>query len=532
MENMTGADNFQNNAIENEINFEMSEIDSSSIEISKNDEKNFLSEINHLQLISKNIPDFIYSIKFENGSEDIFYSDSVKKLTGYTSDEIKAMPTKWLNLIHPQDVLSVRKKMIDFERDSAKQGLNLEYKIIKKDNSAIYVKEKISAKRDILGNIENFTGIISDISVQKENEQNLIENENKFRELNSTKDKFIAIISHDLRAPFTSILGFSEILLNDPNLSEEEKREYLTYIFDASQNQLQFVNYLLDWAKLQTGMMKFEPQRLKASKIIHDTVSSLTGNAIRKNIEIKVEAPENLYIQGDERLLKQALTNLLSNAIKFTNEFKTIEVKANNFKKGLIEFSVKDEGIGIPEIHKNKLFRFEEKFSSEGTKGEKGTGLGLSLVKQIIEKHNGDIWFYSEENVGSEFHFTVPEAENIVLLVEDEESTRILWKKIIKNNFPDYQIAETSNGYEAMSFVLEKTPSIVITDHDMPLMNGIQLIEAMKKRDESTRVPVILIAAAVTDDLILKYKRLGVEKIIQKPVSMEIFSEALNSVLK
>ncbi|MGE5440499.1 MAG: ATP-binding protein, partial [Bacteroidota bacterium] len=230
---------------------------------------------------------------------------------------------------------------------------------------------------------------------------------------------------------------------------------------------------------------------------------------------------------ADEKLITQAVANLLSNAIKFTEENKKIEITVNHFKKGFIEFTVKDEGVGISEANKSKIFRFDQKFSSEGTKGEKGSGLGLTLVREIVEKHGGDIWFYSETGKGSEFHFIIPEAPNVVLLVEDDPHVRSLWVKLVKKALPDFEIIQTSNGYEAISIIQEKVPSLVVTDHSMPLMNGIQLIESMRKRDESNKIPVIVIAGTLTPELKEKYYRLGAESVLAKPVDVKEFMNAL-----
>ena len=331
------------------------------------------------------------------------------------------------------------------------------------------------------------------------------------------KDRFLSIVSHDLRAPFTSLLGFSEILLNEPNLPFDERIEYLKYIYEASKTQLQLINHLLDWSKLQTGKITLEPKRINAKALISNCISVLTGAAMRKDIELKSDFPPDVFIFADERLLTQAVTNLINNSIKFTGEGKKIYVSINTFKEGMSEIVVRDEGVGISEENQDKLFRIDKKFSLEGTSGEKGSGLGLALVKEIIEKHGGDVWFYSKLGEGSEFHITVPEAKNVVVLVEDDVTLRQLYKKMITNLISNFKIIEAENGYEAMSIILNQSPSLVITDHDMPLMNGIQLVEAMRKKDANRNVPVIVISAKLNDDITKRYRELNVDKIITKP---------------
>lgn len=509
----------------------ISNIISNENNVSSEYDPDLIQSLERFKKITSRINDFIWSVTSENGHEDIFYTDSVQRITGYTAVEIKEMPGRLHSLIFAEDALNVRKKLSEFENDKSHDSISLSYRIMTKQGNVIWVKESINTERDSNGKIIRYDGVVTDVSELKLTEAALKGAYDSLKHLNESKDRFISIISHDLRAPFTSILGFAEILLNEPNLTDHERNEYLTYIYESSQSQLQFVNYLLDWARLQTGRMKIEPQRINAGSLVYSCVSALTGNAIRKNIEIKVSVPEDINIHADEKLITQAVNNLLINAIKFTKENNSIYVTVNRFKKGLIEFVVKDEGVGISEAHKSKIFKFDYKYSSEGTKGEKGSGLGLALVKEIVEKQGGDVWFYSEQDKGSEFHFTVPEASNIVLLVEDDKATRLLWQKLISANFPDFEIISTTNGYEAMSYLSGKTPSLVLTDHDMPLMNGIQLIESMRKRDETNKIPVLVIATIITDELRKKYAKLGVERLLLKPIEVKDFVDELKKLI-
>ncbi|MGE5409666.1 MAG: ATP-binding protein [Clostridiales bacterium] len=490
-------------------------------------------ELESYRRITSNVKGFIWALSYEANPEgETYFSESIKNLTGYSADEINSKAGRVQSLIHAEDAFNVRKQITDFENNPTQNAISLVYRIVNKTSDVIWVKDNISVERNAIGKIIRYDGIVSDISEIKNSEEKAKISEERLKQLNNSKDRFISIISHDLRAPFTSILGFAEILLNEASLPESERQEYLNYIFESSQNQLHMVNYLLDWSRLQTGRMKMEPQRLKARTIVENCISTLTGNAIRKSIEIRTYLPEEIFIQADEKLISQAICNLLSNAIKFTEPYKSIEVSVNHFKKGFVEFVVKDEGIGISEENQTKLFKFEQKFTLEGTKGEKGSGLGLTLVKEIVEKHGGDIWFYSSINKGSEFHFIIPEASNILLLVEDDLASRNLWQRIVNKDLPNFEVMLASNGYEAMTMIQEATPTIVITDHNMPLMNGIQLIESIRKKEETHRIPVIIVAALLTDEQREKYYDLGVEAILDKPLDINEFSRALQEVIK
>jgi len=481
--------------------------------------------------VSKIEDSFLWSLKKNGKNEEVFYSENILNVTGYTGDEVKHFPGRGTAIVIEEDLQKVKKEFSEFVADPAIQHVNLVYRIIKKDKKIVWIKESVSVKRDKKGKPTEFFGIVTDVTQIKEEEISIKDSLERYKELNSTKDKFISMLSHDLRAPFTSILGFSEILLNEPNLSEKDKAEYLNFINGSSQNQLQLINYLLDWSRLQTGRMRLEPERLHAQTLVFNCISSLTGNAVRKNIDIKIQIKDSLYVRVDERLLTLVITNLLSNAIKFSRDGQTVEILADIFNDNFIEFVVKDEGIGISEANKSKLFKIEKMYTTEGTKGERGTGLGLSLVKEIVEKHEGEIWFYSEQGKGSEFHFTVPSFPNTILLIENNKDDRKKIEKLIKSNFPNYDILAAPNGYEALGLVYRHFPSLIITENDMPLMSGIQFVESIRREDRGNKIPIIAIAPEVTNELKLAYQNFGINTILQKPFAEEVFNEKIQIVL-
>ena len=490
------------------------------------------STYNFVRDFALNIKDsFLWVQKKVGDKDEIFYSENILDVTGYTGNEIKHFPGRGTAIVLEEDLQKVKKLFSEFIADSSQMHTSFIYRIIKKDKNIIWIKESISVKRDKKGKVEEFSGIVTDVTKLKEEEISAKNSLEKYIELNSTKDKFISMLSHDLRSPFTSILGFSEILLNEPNLSEKDKAEYLNFINGSSQSQLQLINYLLDWSRLQTGRMRLEPERLHAQTLVFNCISSLTGNAVRKNIDIKILVKDSLYIRVDERLLTLVITNLLSNAIKFSREGQTIEIQGDIFNDDFIEFVVKDEGIGISEKNKTKLFKIEKMYTTEGTKAERGTGLGLSLVKEIIEKHGGEIWFYSDQGKGSEFHFTVPSFPNTILLIENNKEDKRKFERMIRENFPNYDVLGAPNGYEALGMVYRHFPSLIITENEMPLMSGIQFVESIRREDRGYKIPIIAIAMEITNDLKLAYQNFGINTILQKPVAEDVFNEKVQTVL-
>lgn len=468
----------------------------------------------------------------KNKKAEIFYTDNVEEVTGYTKEELLAMPGKGKDVIYGEDLQELKQQVNEFKNNPGNNCLELEFRITRKDKKNVWVKETMFVNRNDKGEIIESFGKVYNISSYKEKESSLLQKIDELRNINVSKDNFIAMLSHDLRAPFTSILGFSEILLNETNLSDKEKAEYLSYINDSSQNQLQLINDLLDWSRLQTGKLKIEQQRVHAQSMVFSCVSSLTGNAIRKNIDIKVNVPGNLYISVDERLLMQVITNLLGNAIKFSPEETTVEISANIYNEKLSEFIVKDEGVGISEEGKEKLFKIGKIFSTEGTKGEKGTGLGLALAKQIVEKHGGDIWFYSNIGEGSEFHITLPSSANTILVVKNDKEKREAHINFLKEKFPLYQVIGSENGYNALGIIISHMPSLIVTDHEMPLMNGLQLIQSIRLEDKPLNIPVIAILNTESDEIKKSYDKYGVKTILDDSSGFAQLDEQLRTILK
>jgi len=480
--------------------------------------------------LDKGFNNFFWFIKNIDDDKFIYYSDTVEQLTGYSSSELKDRNGGLFSLINEFELPKVKEYFQIILDPSNDDFAEFSFHLKAKTDQTLNLFTTIILDKDDVGNPKLIKGFSIDITSLKNGSNDIYSEVERLTEINAQKDKFISIVSHDLRTPFTSLLGFSEILLNDNDLTDFEKREYLEFIYDASKKQLQMVNYLLDWSRLQSGKMTIELRRVNLRSLISNCVSVLTGAAIRKGVEIKVEINKKFFVNVDERLSTQCVSNLLSNAIKFTPKGKKIYVTVEVFKKGILEIIIKDEGLGMDEASQDKLFKIDEKLSLVGTDGEKGSGLGLMLVKEIVEKHNGEIWFYSKLGEGSEFHFTFPEAENIILVVEDDVEVRNLYVRTIKKSFGHYKIVEAVNGYEAMSIIHDKIPTLIVTDHNMPLMNGIQLIEAMAKKYFDI-IPVVVISSFFDQELRSKYKDLGVTKLITKPVNLENLTKIIDETI-
>lgn len=226
--------------------------------------------------------------------------------------------------------------------------------------------------------------------------------------LNASKDKFFSIIAHDLKSPFNSILGFSEIL--HEQVAENNYQgvaEYSDIILQSSKRAMDLLTNLMEWSRSQTGRMDFNPEYFEMGKLINEVILLLSDTAVQKSIRItKVLLPNNI-VYADRNMMNAVLRNLISNAIKFTHLRGEIIISFEE-KQGEIVVSVGDNGVGMTQDRIEKIFRIDENYSTSGTHNEKGTGLGVILCKEFVEKHGGKIWVESKVGIGTTFYFSLP----------------------------------------------------------------------------------------------------------------------------
>ncbi len=271
------------------------------------------------------------------------------------------------------------------------------------------------------------TKLIEDLQVTKEYvEQNandflllnvkLIESEERLEILNSNKDRFFSIIAHDLKGPFQSLLGYSELLKDSASdFTSEQIMEFASSLHSSAKNLFKLLENLLSWSSIQRGKIEYIPKLVNLKLCISNNFELIAPRAKMKGVNLINNALEDKYAFCDVDMLDTVIRNLLSNAIKFTKNGDSISINllpsiTNNYK-----IEVKDTGLGMTEEIKNKLFNLGTKVTTLGTENEVGTGLGLLLCKELVELNKGKIWVESELNQGSSFIFTLPISEEISL---------------------------------------------------------------------------------------------------------------------
>lgn len=287
------------------------------------------------------------------------------------------------------------------EKVVEERTLELENKRLKLEEQAQYLNETNTL-------LEERQQFIEEQSEELRAQADELNSKNKnLNKLNATKDKFFSIIAHDLKNPFNSILGFSELLSSKFNeLDNAKRKQYSDIIFSSVSRIYRLLENLLQWARTQTGNIEFRPGEVDLHNLVEGNLLLLNNLLNEKGIVIENNSVSNAKICADRNMIDTVIRNLLTNAIKFTDKGKISIVMS--LINGFWELKIEDSGMGISEERINKIFEIDQSKSTEGTRGETGTGLGLIICKEFIEKNNGKILVQSQLGHGSAFTIYLP----------------------------------------------------------------------------------------------------------------------------
>ncbi|MEI6277050.1 MAG: HAMP domain-containing sensor histidine kinase, partial [Prolixibacteraceae bacterium] len=248
-----------------------------------------------------------------------------------------------------------------------------------------------------------------DISERKRAEEEIKEKNSELSKAISEKDKFFSIISHDLRGPFNGFLGLTRIMSNElADLTFEELQKMSSSLEKSASQLFRLLENLLNWARIQQGLIPFNPVMVKLLPSIDECIALMQEQANAKEIEIVRIIPEELTVFADDNMLQTIIRNLVFNSVKFTRKGGRVTISVKTSDPTHVEIVIRDTGIGMSQSIIDQLFRLDVQSSRRGTDGEASSGLGLLLCKEFVEKHGGRIWTESEVGNGSIFHFTIP----------------------------------------------------------------------------------------------------------------------------
>jgi two-component system, sensor histidine kinase and response regulator len=264
-----------------------------------------------------------------------------------------------------------------------------------------YAQEKQLAEQHVI--LQNMNMIL---------EQQVKERTAELEAANASKNKFFSIIAHDLRTPFTGLLGLTQLFLEHfEEFTPDDIKESLQSLLTTVKTVYTLIENLLTWSRLQQGVMEYIPQEILLAKLVAHNFSLFTPTAEQKQITLQNWIPDQMLAYADLNMMNTVVRNLVSNALKFTHAGGSIEVSVKP-QETSVEIAVADTGMGIPQKDLAKLFRIDVKYRNVGTAGEEGSGLGLILCKDLVEKNGGCIWVESEVGKGTTFRFTLPKQAN------------------------------------------------------------------------------------------------------------------------
>ncbi|MEP7079588.1 MAG: response regulator [Ginsengibacter sp.] len=380
----------------------------------------------------------------------------------------------------------------------------------------------------------------------------------ELEESSNYKSEFLANMSHELRTPLNSILLLSKLMADHPSL-EKEYAGYAEVIHNSGQGLLQLIDEILDLSKIEAGKMEMDVTQVTLNQIIKNLETIFIPQIKAKSLQFKIEADNNITheIFTDQGKLEQILKNLLSNAIKFTNQGK-VSLHISESIKGALSFAVSDEGIGIPAEKQSLIFEAFQQADGSTKRMFGGTGLGLSISKHLASLLSGKISVKSKEGKGSTFTITIPKdirqapvennvkedsqviqaspknieteilgetiiqddrnlimaGDSIILIAEDD----VPFANILKDyaHKKNYKAIIDTKGDEVVSLAIKYAPTAILLDIQLPVMDGRQILEALKKDKQTNKIPVHIISSLQAKQQVMK---MGAEDFISKPVS-------------
>ena len=279
---------------------------------------------------------------------------------------------------------------------------------IAKDKSVFYAYGLVFPLIGLDGEMLGYVKILRDLTERKKSEDAIKKYVEELEGLNTHKESVLAILSHDLRSPLSAIIGTAKYLkTNFHKMEPSDVQEMLDLLYKASTDELDMLDYLVEWARIKYASDVFSPTKINLTQYIDKVFETLDKNASINAINLHSEIEENTAVFADGKMLLSIIQNIVSNAIKHTEKGGSITVSAKTQDDKVI-VQVKDTGIGMSKEILEKLFTPQIKTLSEARKENKGAGIGLLLVKGFLEKNDGEIWVESIEGEGSSFYFTLP----------------------------------------------------------------------------------------------------------------------------
>jgi len=461
---------------------------------------------------------------------------------------------KNIRSVMPLDLVELTMNNLEMARQSGKTQV-FEYQLTIKGET-----KHFEARINLSGE-EDFLALVRDVTERKRSEEMIWKAKEEAEAAARAKSEFLANMSHEIRTPLNAVVGLTELLL-DTDLTHEQ-RNYLEIVRDSSDSLLSVINNILDFSKIDGGMMELEHSPFDLRRCIESTMDLMATRAAKKGLVLKVILDDQVptMLVGDANRLRQVLTNLLSNAVKFTDKgFVEVSVSGNAISEGFeLRFDVLDTGIGMPQDKLDRLFMPFSQIDSSITRKYGGTGLGLVISKRLVEMMGGRIWAKSDPGVGSTFTFTIkvkllymqPDQHEVmdlkpdlkppidghfqrarplrILLAEDNAVNQMVLLQMLRKI--GYQADLASNGFDVLAALDRQAYDVVLMDIQMPGMDGFEATRRILARFPKMKRPKIiaLTAHALKGDR-ERCLEAGMDSYLSKPVKIEDLQSALQPI--
>ncbi len=425
---------------------------------------------------------------------------------------------EFIGMVHPED-----REIVNMVTANAMRGNGfdeIDFRIIRPDRSERFLSFRGEVRQEPNGELRTMIGVVQDITERKKIESALFDAKGKAEKATREKDKYLSLIAHDLKAPFTLIMGFIKLMMSDKKtVLPDSYTQRFEAMLETSERTVDLIDDVLRINRFHSGKIKINRKFINGGKEAFAVTANFGHLARSKGIELTNNVPDGYRIYADPNLFGEVLQNLVHNSIKFTSIGGSVSVFAESGKTCVI--GVKDTGSGISEDVADDVFRHEVRTTRIGTAGERGTGLGLPLCREIIEAHDGELTFESVEGGGTVFYIRLPHKNPVVLMIDDDKETRFVVDELMAEI--DIDVIHEDSAKTALETAKKSRPHLIITGLNLPAYDGLELLNQLKREREIADIPVIIIMSDEKTEIIEKALRLGADDYVAKPVKKEDF---------